>query len=98
MKATLENILCIIHRDGGHYIDKHGIQKAFDEALEIHYRQRNAEEHQLIKFTNRNYTKCAEEIMISLSNRSGIDLYQYDSNITADIQQSIVDIISAHFA
>jgi len=44
MNATLENILCVIHRDGGHYIAEHGIQKAFDDALEIHYRQRNAEE------------------------------------------------------
>jgi hypothetical protein len=45
MKATLENILCIIHRDGGHYIAEHGIQKAFDDALEIHYRLRKAEEN-----------------------------------------------------
>jgi hypothetical protein len=45
MKATLENILCIIHRDGGHYIAEHGIQKAFDDALEIHYRLREAEEN-----------------------------------------------------
>lgn len=42
MKATLENILCIIHRDGGHYINTHGLQKAFDDALELHYRQREA--------------------------------------------------------
>lgn len=44
MKATLENILCVIHRDGGNYISEHGIQKAFNDALEIHYRQRDAEE------------------------------------------------------
>jgi len=40
--------------------------------------------------------KCAEEIMRSLSGRSGIDLYQYDSDIVDDIRQGIVDIISAH--
>jgi len=44
MKATLEDILCVIHRDGGHYIAEHGIQKAFNDALEIHYRQRDAED------------------------------------------------------
>ena len=44
MKATLEDLLCIIHRDGGHYIAEHGLQKAFDDALEVHYRQRDAED------------------------------------------------------
>jgi hypothetical protein len=45
MRATLENLLCIIHRDGGHYIAKHGLQKAFDDALELYYKQRDAMEH-----------------------------------------------------
>jgi len=50
------------------------------------------------KFTSTNTAspKCAEEIMRSLSGRSGIDLYQYDSDIVDDIRQGIVDIISAH--
>jgi len=46
MKATLENLLCIIHRDGGQYISEHGIEKAFDDALEIHYKLRDAFEQQ----------------------------------------------------
>lgn len=45
MEATLENLLCIIHRDGGQYIAKHGIQKAFEDAIEIHYNQREAKEN-----------------------------------------------------
>jgi len=44
-ERNIRDLLCIIHRDGGHYISKHGIQKAFDDALKIHYRQRDAEEH-----------------------------------------------------
>jgi len=47
---------------------------------------------------NSAYAKCAEEIMRSISGRSGIDLYQYGSDITKEITQSVVDIISAHFA
>ena len=47
---------------------------------------------------NSAYAKCAEEIMRSISGRSGIDLYQYSSDITKEITQSVVDIISAHFA
>ena len=43
-ERNIRDLLCIIHRDGGHYISEHGIQKAFDDALEIHYRQRDAEE------------------------------------------------------
>ena len=47
---------------------------------------------------NSAYAKCAEEIMRSISGRSRIDLYQYGSDITKEITQSVVDIISAHFA
>jgi hypothetical protein len=28
----LSGLLCIIHRDGGHYIDKHGLDKALADA------------------------------------------------------------------
>ena len=41
--SKLEDLLCIIHRDGGHYITEHGLQKAFEDALEIHYRQRDVD-------------------------------------------------------
>jgi hypothetical protein len=50
MKATLENLLCIIHRDGGQYISEHGIEKAFADALEIHYAQRDTYESIMKKY------------------------------------------------
>ena len=28
------DLMCIIHRDGGHYMAEHGEQKAFDDAIE----------------------------------------------------------------
>jgi hypothetical protein len=31
----LGNLLAIIHRDGGHYIDKHGVDKAVKDAYKI---------------------------------------------------------------
>ena len=37
MQPTLENLLSIIHEDGGHYLDEHGLQKAFDDAVEKYY-------------------------------------------------------------
>lgn len=30
--AKLTGLLCILHRDGGHYIEKHGMDKAIDDA------------------------------------------------------------------
>ncbi|AUR85408.1 hypothetical protein NVP1074O_40 [Vibrio phage 1.074.O._10N.222.49.B7] len=29
----LDNLLCTIHRDGGHYIEKHGYRKATNDAI-----------------------------------------------------------------
>lgn len=63
MIRNLENLLCIIHRDGGQYIIEHGIEKAFDDAVEIHYKQREAFEH----FDNSDYAKCRSEIRQKLS-------------------------------
>jgi len=62
MNKTLEDLLCVIHRDGGQYIAEHGIEKAFDDALEIHYKQRDALE-KLEKETNKTKRfKISEEI------------------------------------
>ena len=41
MQPTIENLLSIIHEDGGHYLDEHGLQKAFDDAVEKYYKQRS---------------------------------------------------------
>ncbi len=41
---TLENMLCIIHGDGGHYIAEHGIDKAYDDALSKYYEYRYKDE------------------------------------------------------
>lgn len=32
---TLVDFLCIIHRDGGHYLDKHGMDKSIKDARKI---------------------------------------------------------------
>ena len=31
----LDTLLCYIHRDGGHYITRHGYDKAYQDALTI---------------------------------------------------------------
>lgn len=42
---TLETLLAILHRDGGHYAEQHGIAKAAEDAAEQFYRdQRELEE------------------------------------------------------
>ncbi|AUR98424.1 hypothetical protein NVP1250O_86 [Vibrio phage 1.250.O._10N.261.55.E11] len=33
--TMLDVILCTVHRDGGHYINKHGYKKATEDAVEI---------------------------------------------------------------
>ena len=34
-KHLLSSLLAVIHRDGGHYEDKHGTEKAVEDAMEI---------------------------------------------------------------
>lgn len=34
-KKMLYNLLCVTHRDAGHYIEKYGIEKAYRDAKEI---------------------------------------------------------------
>ena len=63
MTYTLEDFLCIIHRDGGHYIEKHGLKKATEDALEIHYKQRD--------FYNEN-NLCADNPQPHQLNTSGV--------------------------
>jgi len=40
--------------------------------------------------------KCAEKIMLNISDRRGFDLYSCDQDVIDDIKISISDIISAH--
>ena len=41
----LKDLLAVIHRDGGHYTDKHGLTKSVEDALLIHYRLRSFKEN-----------------------------------------------------
>ena len=34
-KDKIDTLLCYIHRDGGHYITRHGYNKAYKDALTI---------------------------------------------------------------
>jgi hypothetical protein len=43
-----------------------------------------------------NREEIAEKIMESLSARRGIDLYQYDEDITKEIRNDIVEILSTN--
>lgn len=36
-KIPLFNLLAVIHRDGGHYVEDHGVKKAVRDAIEILY-------------------------------------------------------------
>lgn len=33
--SALLSLLCIIHRDGGQYIKKHGLKKSYQDAIKI---------------------------------------------------------------
>lgn len=32
---TLLTLLCLIHRDGGHYVDEHGLSAGLNEAIRM---------------------------------------------------------------
>ncbi|RLD06505.1 MAG: hypothetical protein DRI65_06630 [Chloroflexota bacterium] len=36
-KHEISNLLAILHRDGGHYEDKHGTKQALIDAIPAHY-------------------------------------------------------------
>lgn len=36
-KHKLFSLLAVIHRDGGHYIEKHGLDESVDDAIDIIY-------------------------------------------------------------
>ncbi|RLI58902.1 MAG: D-glycero-beta-D-manno-heptose 1-phosphate adenylyltransferase [Candidatus Asgardarchaeum californiense] len=36
-KRFLFNLLAIMHRDGGHYVDEHGVDKAVKDAMKVYY-------------------------------------------------------------
>ena len=36
-KEVLLNVLAVIHRDGGHYVDAHGVEKAVSDAVDKFY-------------------------------------------------------------
>lgn len=38
MTEDLVHMVCIIHRDGGHYIQQHGLEKAYADAIDILHR------------------------------------------------------------
>ena len=39
-KHELLELLCVIHRDGGHYIAEHGLAKAIEDAHKVIYQLR----------------------------------------------------------
>lgn len=50
-KQLLIDLLCVVHRDGGHYIAEHGLQRAYDDGIEVvltyyHYKDRYDEDHE----------------------------------------------------
>jgi len=36
----LMNLLAVIHRDGGHYVEEHGLEKAVEDAINVVYAER----------------------------------------------------------
>lgn len=36
-EQMLRDLLAVIHRDGGHYTEEHGLQKSFDDAIQRYY-------------------------------------------------------------
>jgi len=43
-KLKLIDLLAIIHRDGGHFVEKEGIEKAFKKACKTHLNLRSKKE------------------------------------------------------
>ena len=77
---TLEDLLCIIHRDGGHYIAEYGIEKAYDDALMKHYEQRSSLEREKVLIHRLKY---AEKIMVEMENEM-INNWNHASMIFAE--------------
>lgn len=42
MTRMLKGLLAIIHRDGGHYTEEHGLEKSYEDAIQIVANQRGA--------------------------------------------------------
>jgi hypothetical protein len=38
--SMLRNLLAVIHRDGGHYVEAHGLDKALEDAETVYYELR----------------------------------------------------------
>ena len=41
MPTPVQNLLAVLHGDGGQYLDKHGLEKACLDAIEKYYSMRN---------------------------------------------------------
>ena len=41
MPTPVQNLLAVLHGDGGQYLDKHGLEKACLDAIEKHYSLRH---------------------------------------------------------
>jgi len=44
-RGALGGLLAVLHRDGGHYVDEHGIKQAVENAIAEHYAMRDVVEH-----------------------------------------------------
>lgn len=57
-ERLLKNLLAVIHRDGGHYVDNHGVKKATQDAIDIILDERRIlEQEKLLKLMNKSITE-----------------------------------------
>jgi len=56
-------LLCITHRDGGHYIVEHGLQKAFEDACEKLHRWKQVDDYPAPQPVNEELLAAAKEVI-----------------------------------
>lgn len=66
-ERQLAEMLCIIHRDGGHYIQAHGVEKAYEDACIILHEwkvvpEQLAEERAALEIEQRRYSAAFAEL------------------------------------
>lgn len=54
IKQLLFELLCVVHRDGGHYITNHGVEKATEDAIKRIYNERSNLENIISSITFKN--------------------------------------------
>jgi hypothetical protein len=77
LEQKMGNLLAVIHRDGGHYIDEHGFDAAIEDAKDVVYRDRTAldlERHRCLHWLDEVLEGGSDQAMPLVSARRKIEM------------------------